>query len=154
MKKFKFRLQKLLDIREAAEKGAKNELAEVMSIQNRERQKQDELRDSIDRHRSHFRERLIKGDFTPKEAIFFEKYVNISQRAIELSDERILQLEPEVIRRRGKVIEASKERKTVEKLKEKKLNSFNYQYNWEINKENDDMNQKIYQKRMSASGEQ
>ena len=41
MKKFKFGLQKLLELREAREREVKNELAKIVSIQNRERVKQE-----------------------------------------------------------------------------------------------------------------
>lgn len=47
MKKFDFRLQKLLDLREAREQELKNELSALVSVQNVERMKQQELNDKI-----------------------------------------------------------------------------------------------------------
>lgn len=48
MKSFKFRLQRLLDIREAKEKNIKNELAAILTVQNRERLKQEHYRKSVE----------------------------------------------------------------------------------------------------------
>ena len=153
MKKFKFKLQRLLEMREASEKEAKNELARVLIIQNREKVKQEDLRHGIDTHSVRFREKMAAGRFTASEAMLFEKFVSRSFRAIELAGDKIAQMEPQVSARRARVIEASRERKIVEKLKERKLNVFNYEFNREIAKENDDANQKIYLKRSREGAE-
>ena len=47
MKKFKFPLQKLLDIRQAREDEIRNELMKILSVQNREKVIQDELLNKI-----------------------------------------------------------------------------------------------------------
>ena len=52
MKKFQFRLQKLLDIREARENEIKNELMKVLAQQNKERVFQDKLRNKIQYYES------------------------------------------------------------------------------------------------------
>ncbi len=144
MKKFKFKLQKLLEIREAIEKEVKNELARLVSFQNMERTKQQELNDNIERMRLKFQERMRKGDYSINEGIYFEKFVDLSYRAIDAAEKRIMQMEPEVDAVRQKLINVSKERKVVEKMKERKLKEYNYELNREIAKENDDLNQKIY----------
>jgi flagellar export protein FliJ len=58
-------------------------------------------------------------------------------------------MEPEIQSVRERLIEASREKKIVEKLKERKRLEYDYEVNREIAKENDDMNQKIFIKRMS-----
>ncbi len=147
MKKFKFRLQKLLEIREAAEKEIKNELAAIVALQNVERARQDELRTSIDLHRRNFREKMKKGKSGITEGIFLEKYLDISHRAIDAAERRIEAIEPEVQKVRDRLVEASREKKVVEKLRERKREEYNYHVNSEIAKENDDINQKIYLRR-------
>ncbi len=144
MKKFKFRLQRLLEIREAAEKEIKNELAALIALQNVERARQDELMSSIETHRKNFRERMKEGKYRITEGIFLEKFLDISYRAIDAAERRIENMEPEVEVVRGRLVEASRERKVVEKLRERKQEEYNYQLNSEIAKENDDINQKIY----------
>jgi len=155
MKKFDFKLQKLLEIREAHERDVKNELASLVSIQNVERTKQEELLKHISSEQTSFRERLKTGAFTAKEAMLFEKFVDISRRAVDLSQDKIMEMEPGIREVRERLIQASKEKKVVEKLKEKKRAEFDYDLNREIAKENDDINQKIYlrkQHEMQAGG--
>jgi len=147
MKKFKFKLQKLLEMREAKEKKIENELAVIIGKQNVERTKQTNLRELIKKQQVDFRERMQKNKFSSKEVLLFEKFVNISYRAIDVSEKKIIAMEPAVAEVRGRLIKASIEKKVVEKLKEKKLEEFTYNLNREIAKENDDMNQKIFFRR-------
>ncbi len=51
---------------------------------------------------------------------------------------------------RTRLIEASRERKVVDKLKEKKWEEFLYELNREESNENDDANQKIYNSRIKS----
>ncbi len=144
MKKFNFRLQKLLDIRERKEREIQYELSKVMARQNQERQKQEELRSSIAEEQRRFSEKLRKGKFSSHEAIMFEKYVDISLRAIETAQKRIEAMEPEILEIRGRLVEASKQKKVVERLKERKFEEYTYEVNREIAKESDDINQKLF----------
>ncbi|HOW82576.1 MAG TPA: flagellar export protein FliJ [Spirochaetota bacterium] len=144
MKKFKFGLQKLLELREAREREVKNELAKIVSIQNRERVKQESLRKSIADNQRMLAEKMRTGKLRSEEAILFEKYFHVSSRAIDVAGEKIKSMEPEVNRIREKLAAASKERKTVEKLKERKMAEYNYKINRETAKENDDINQNVF----------
>ncbi len=150
MKKFSFRLQRLLDMREAREKEVKNELMQVLALQNRERMLQDELRGKIQVLESDYRQKMARGIFSADEAMALMRFSDVSRRAIVEAGKRIERLEPEVRRIREKLVQASREKKVVEKLKEKKYEEFVYEFNREIAKENDDMNQKIYQKRLTG----
>lgn len=150
MKKFSFRLQKLLDMREAREKEIKNELMKILGQQNRERIFQEELRTKINRLESAYREKIMKGLFAADEAMQIMRFSDVSRRAIDEAEKRIQQLEPEVNRVREKLVQASRDKKVVEKLKERQYEEFMYEFNREIAKENDDMNQKIYQKRLAG----
>ena len=144
MKKFRFNLQKLLELRQAREDEVKNELAKLVSIQNRERVKQDTLRGRISENQQLFGEKLKSGKLMPQEALVFEKFFHVSSRAIEVAEEKIRSMEPEVNKVREKLVQASKERKIVEKLKERKLEDYNYRFARETAKENDDINQNIF----------
>lgn len=153
MKKFQFRLQKFLEYREAREKEIKNELAKLVSIQNLERARQDDIRKGISEQQKIFREKMLRHRFSSAESILFEKYVDVSHRAIEALQDKIIAMEPEIQKVRIRLIEASKDRKIVEKLREHKLEEYNYEMNRQIAKENDDSNQKIYAKRLAAGAE-
>jgi flagellar export protein FliJ len=63
---------------------------------------------------------------------------------IKLQQEKIDSMEPEILKVRERLVEASRLLKVVEKLKEKKLQEYLYELNRETFKENDDINQKIY----------
>ena len=61
MKKFKFRLQTLLTIREVREREIQYELAKIVSLQNREREKQADLRRRIEEQKDLFGDKLKQG---------------------------------------------------------------------------------------------
>jgi flagellar protein FliJ len=144
MKKFKFKLQTLLDIREAREREIQYELARIISLQNREREKQADLRRRIDEQKSLFGEKLKRGAYSSSEAILFERFVDVSLRAIDTAEERIISMEPQIQEVRSRLVEASRGRKVVEKLRERKRVQHTYEVNRELNKENDETNQNIY----------
>ncbi len=148
MKKFEFRLQKLLDLREVREQELKNELSAIVSKQNLERVKQQELNQKITDYGGAVREKMIKGTITAEEMMMYEKFVHLSRQAITFAERRIGEMEPAVNEVRQRLVIASTEKKVVEKLREKKLAEYNYEVNREITKENDDMNQKIYMRRL------
>jgi len=148
MKKFQFRLQKLLDIREARENEIKNELMKVLALQNRERVFQDELRNKIHHYETGLRDLQKKGSFKAEDALSVLRFADVSRKAIDEAERRIEKLEPEVQKIRERLIVASRDKKIVEKLKERKFEEYNYELNKEIAKENDDMNQKIYHKKL------
>ena len=148
MKKFQFRLQKLLDMREARETEVKNELMKVLALQNKERVLQEELRTKIRHYEGNYGDMIKKGAFRAEDAMSILRFADISRRAIDEAEKRIEKLEPEAQRIREKLVIASRDKKIVEKLKERKFEEFNYELNKEIAKENDDMNQKIYHKKL------
>jgi flagellar FliJ protein len=148
MKKFEFRLQRLLDIRAAREDEIKNELASLVSVQNRERAMQEDLLEKMRASGLILGEQWRKGQFSARNAMMYGRFVDSASRAIESAEHRILDMEPAINEVRGRLIEASKEKKIVEKLKERKLEEYSYDLNREIARENDDMNQKIYMRNL------
>ena len=149
MKKFKFKLHKLLDIREAREKQIKNELAELVNLQNIERNKQFQLQQKIAERKKILRAIMEKKMSSYNDIISYEHFTANANKAINIAETKIQQMEPAIQKVRERLVEASREKKVVEKLKEKKYNEYQYNLNREITKENDDMNQKIYHKRMA-----
>jgi flagellar protein FliJ len=149
MKKFQFKLHRLLDIRAAKEKQIKNELAELVNIQNKERTKQLELRQKMAERKKVLKATMEKKIFSYNEVIMYERFTDNANKAINIAETKIQQMEPAIQKVRERLIEASKEKKVVEKLKERKYNEYLYKLNREITKENDDMNQKIYHKRQA-----
>jgi len=148
MKKFHFTLQRLLDIREARETEIKHELMKVLSLQNKERVFQDELKSKIKRYEVQYSEKITKGLFSPEEVMSLMRYSDVSRNAIVESQRRIEGLQPEVDRIRERLVTASRDKKIVEKLKERKFEEYEYEFNRETAKENDDMNQKLYHRKL------
>ncbi len=148
MKKFTFRLQTLLDLREAREKEIQGELARLVGIQNQERVRQQEIQEGINRERQDFSEKMRKGEFRPREALLYEKFVDVSRRAIGVAEDRIQSMEPEVNRVREKLVDARREKRVVEKLKERKYEEYQYRVNRTLARENEDTNQKIHMRRI------
>ncbi len=144
MKKFKFKLQTLLDIREAREKEIQNEMAALLSIQNIERTKQEEFRKKIAGERERFTRKVRSGDFSYRESLMFERYVEFAHTVIEAAQQKIDSMEDEIAKVRERLVEASREKKVVDKLKERKRLEHLYEVNREMARENDDANQKLF----------
>lgn len=144
MKKFKFKLQRLLDIREAREKEIQNELAAILHIQNIERIRQSDYRRRISEEHLKFASKIKGGKFSYTESMMFERFVDFAHRVIEVAQEKIDGMEPEIQKVRDRLIEASKEKKVVERLRKKRWNEFMYEYNREMAKDYDDANQKLF----------
>jgi len=151
MKKFAFRLQRLLDIREAREKEIKNELAALLNIQNMERMKQEEYRNRMDAEQRKFNEKLRAGKFSYLDSVMYERFIEFGNKVIQAAQERIDGMEYEISKVRERLVEASRERKVVERLKERKYEEFMYEYNREVAKENEDATQKMYIRKLRQS---
>lgn len=147
MKKFRFRLQKLLDIRESNENRIKNELASVLGLQNVERVKIDNINKNIGQQKRILSEKMRNSEISAEEAIRFERYIDSSLRAIDSTQVRIDELEPAVKEIRDRLTIASRDKKVVEKLKERQYEDYLYEVKMAEFKENDDMNQKMYARR-------
>ncbi len=144
MKRFEFKLQRLLDIRAVREREVQNELAGLVAIQNRERMKQEYYRRSIAEQHGKFSAKLKRGGYSYSEALAFERYVDFSHKVVVAQQQRIEAMEPEIQKVRERLVQVSKERKVVERLKERRKQEYLYEYNREMAKEIDDMNQKKY----------
>ena len=144
MKKFQFRLQTLLDIRISKEHAIKAELAMLIAKQNEEIAMQEDYRKKVKEHYNKLSKKMRDGTFSYNEALMCERFAYNAQKAIDLSKKRVEQMQPEIDRVRQKLMQASKERKVVERLKEKKYEEYMYQFNREMGKELDDLNQRIY----------
>lgn len=150
MRRFQFKLQTLLDIRMAREKEIQNELSRLINIQNLERIKQEDYRRRIATEHEKFNRKIKDGEYSYSVALMFERFVDFANRVIANAQNRIESMEPEIQSVRERLLEASKERKVIEKLKEKRWEEYLYELNRETQKENDDINQKMYVQRVIA----
>ncbi|MCU0821584.1 MAG: hypothetical protein MUC95_03810, partial [Spirochaetes bacterium] len=85
MKKFEFRLQTLLDIREASEKKIKNELAVLLNKQNAVKLRQRTFRERILTERENFGKKMRGKQIAYQDIVMFERFTDSTTRAIELA---------------------------------------------------------------------
>jgi len=119
-KKFKFRLAPLLKIREHREKERQREHATAVDQVLAQKDKllqvdQAKLR-TLDEQREH-----LGGKISVAEALIFSRYLMKLKRDRLTGNEILRGLEKEAERRRARLVEAARERKVFELLKEKQM---------------------------------
>jgi len=130
------------------EKNIKNELAKLINLQNIERNKQAELKLKISDSKNILFDDIRNNIYSYNNMMMHERFINSAKKAINIAEQKIHEMEPAVQAVRERLIQASKDKKVLEKLKERKFDEFKYNYNRETLKENDEINQKLYQKKI------
>ena len=148
MKKFKFRLEKLLEARLAKEKSVKQELAKAVSEQNVFRIKQNEYITRVDAQKKHFHDKMTAGRANISELMMYHRFEDFSKKVVDDAQKKIEAMEPAINVIRGRLAEASKERRVIEKLKEKRQREWQYLLDRATFNEIDDSNQKLYTRRL------
>ncbi len=123
MKKYKYRLEPMLKLKEHKEKEKQREHAEAV----KKVQEQKETLVRIDEKRGetlkHQRQSLV-GSMSLAELLVCSRYLMKLKKDTLTGRELLRGLEKEADKRREKLVEASKERKIYEKLKEKQIAKF------------------------------
>jgi len=123
MNKFKFKLETVLKVKARIEDLRKLELREAESRRDKARLElfrwQKEIADHIRLYREKFQQRI-----NPEEANNYHRYLTWLNRQADLAALQLQEREKEVAERRQKLVEASKERKILEKLKEKAYQNY------------------------------
>jgi flagellar protein FliJ len=148
MKKFKFRLEKLLDARLAKEKVVKIELAHAISEQNLFRTKQTEYRTRMEEQKKIFHDKMQTGKINISELKNYHVFEITADLVIRDSQRKIDDMEPAINVIRGRLNEAVKERRVIEKLKERRHDEWKYLADRAEHNEVDDMNQKLYMRKI------
>jgi flagellar protein FliJ len=124
MKKFRFRLQKVLDAREAAEKEQQRKLAEAVQILTGLEAKRNEiikeLKFVLNEQRS-----LFNGGISAGKAMQHHRWHRELQKQLRAQEDKCSEAEKVVAQRREELLEASRERQVLEKLKEKRRSEHN-----------------------------
>ena len=124
MKKFKFKLEKLLDIRIRKEDQLKQEYAQIRHRLETETQKLNTILNNIEE--AHIQKQNLLSNAKPHSSDI-EAYGNyISALFLQKESQNILieQIKVQAAKKREELLEASKEKKILEKLKEKQ--KYNY----------------------------
>ncbi|MDR3240125.1 MAG: flagellar export protein FliJ [Clostridiales bacterium] len=126
MGKFQFRLQGYLDLKEKMEDQRKMEYGQAAAVLEREKQKltrfEKERQTSLDT----LRVKLQAGGagFAPDEITRTQGYLDLARNKIARQEEQVRLAAAETEKKRLDLVEAVKDRKTLEKLKDKAREEF------------------------------
>jgi len=123
---FKFRLEKVLEMRLRKEQEKEKELADLKMLQAREEVFLEQLKEEGKKTKESISEIQDKTESSLdlKELISYYEYLeNIGER-ISVQIEQIKLVIESIEKKRGELIEASKERKVIEKLKDNQFKKF------------------------------
>lgn len=124
MKKFKFSLQKVLEYRAHIE----NKEAESLAILYQELHEIEKQKKGLKRKSELYRMALLndcREGVCIVTAVFMSNYIKELIEQIKLLNKRIAEKNTEVDKQTQKLIEATKSKKIIEKLRENKLDSYN-----------------------------
>ena len=123
MASFKFRLQKVLDYKQQVEDTKKQELFHLMKIFHEEEKVLIKLHELLLKKLSEFEEKQ-QGELDILELLFYSGYISRLNGEIEQQREKLKEIARQITQKREEVIAASKERRIMEKLREKKYKEF------------------------------
>lgn len=127
MKKFQFRLQKLLEIKEHKEKLVENELAKAERKKYKLIEKKDHLLDEYQDSKVKMKKEEQKKILTVDRMLMYQRFFRRLKAGVASQNKLIHLADEEIKLVNDRLIEARKERRGLERLKEKKLKSYNYE---------------------------
>jgi len=122
MAKFIFKMQSVLNIRKQKEDSIKNELADAMRKLEAEKRKLAELEDRLENTVREFNEKTKKS--TVHELIEFNEYLSVLNSRIRSQKENVNIVAQYVDKVREELVKAMKDRKILEKLKDRQYEQF------------------------------
>jgi len=122
MAKFNFRLQPVLNVKTQQENNLKNELGKAVQKLEAEKSKLEQLEISLSKLMDEFNEKTKKS--TVCKLIEFNEYMSLITSRIKTQKENVNCAANNVDKIRGELVKAIKERKILDKLKEKKKEEY------------------------------
>lgn len=123
MKSFRFKLQPVLHHRQKKEDIFKKELAEVRLLFDREKAVLDKLRSRLSDLQAELRIKQ-QTSFTAPEAVSYSAFIDRVEREIEVQTIKLTDIASEVRRAQERLVEASKDKKILEKLHDKRYEEY------------------------------
>ena len=124
MKKFRFSLETVLDYKQEVLSALQAEHAAILARVHAQEDLLEELENYYSELDAEFTERKLEG-ITILDAMQYEQYLRATERQIEEAVEILERLRAEAEAKRLEVVEAKKDTSSIEKLREKKLDSYN-----------------------------
>ncbi len=116
--KFRYRLQKILEIKIKAEDDEKEKLAKLLAQVEHEKQVKAQLQAKLAAVRVELKERQQNGTLDIQGLRFFPQHIRYLENQIVNQDLRLKELDIRVAEQRQNLLKAAQERKTYEKHKE------------------------------------
>ena len=124
MKKFRFSLETVLDYKQEVLSALQTEHAAILARVHAQEDLLEELENYYSELDAEFTERKLEG-ITILDAMQYEQYLRAMEREIQEAVLELERLRQEEEAKRAQVVEAKKDTSSIEKLREKKLDSYN-----------------------------
>lgn len=138
MKEFEFRLQSLLNLKEQEEKKIQKELAHLKKEKRAVKEKVESYREKKDNYQLQLMKDESK-EINLSNAINCRNYINYLTEEIKDLENKLAYWNKKIAECRDKLLEKTKEKKMLTKLKEKKAEEHWYEFTKQENKENDEI---------------
>lgn len=126
MARYKYNLQKLLDIRVSIEQEKKNQMGLAIQRLDKEKQRLKLIKGELDLMKNRFAEETSEG-MEVNELKLLINYIDYYKRSIKDQKLKIKMSEDHLSVCRAELLKATQEKKMIEKLKEKDFEKFLYQ---------------------------
>ena len=119
MKRFSFRLESVLRLRQQREQQQKSIVGGLMSQINEQQRRAVALKTGLLEEGRQLKERYLQNEVDLDLVGYYYRYATQVGQAIHRRIERVGQIQKELSKARGGLVEAARERKVLEKLKER-----------------------------------
>lgn len=124
MKQFQFRLQKVMETTQTREEIKKRELAKAMGILMDNETLMDNMLRELEDHLNHYTSCRQRSTLRVSELRTMSNYTEKMRQEIQIQTKKIAQLNEAVRQHREKLLEITKDKKVLEKLKDKRYEEF------------------------------
>ena len=124
MKKFRFSLETVLDYKQQVLDSLQTEHGVIMAQVRKQEEYLESLENDYQETDTEFSQRKLEG-ITILDAMWYEQYLRAMERQIQQAILRLEDLRRQEEAKRAEVVAAKQDTSSIEKLKEKKLDSYN-----------------------------
>jgi len=150
MRKFKFRLQKLMDAKAGEEKLRQRELGMEQHRLSQEEEKLKSLSDALEQTDENLREKL-SGQVKAGELMIHHQWQRSLKTKINVQTQEVRKQDRVVEEARDRLVETSRDKKVLENLREKRFTEHQHQVNTETQNQLDDIGGNRHQRANGAS---
>jgi len=151
MKKFRFKLETLLSVTRRKKEDAERLFAEATRKLEEERVRLTELLEEMQRVQAEYKEQTQEGKrISVGRLMTYTSYVNWKREQIEQQQQIIMQAQAERQKRLKELLQLMSKLKSIEQLKEKRLQQYKDELLFEENKMLDEIGLQLYMRKAGA----